>query len=117
MKKYSFVFIFIILAELVLTGIVLDIAVLPGNMNKVNVTGSPTEGLLGDKGLIALSAAIAVGLACIGAGMGISAAGSATISAATEKPETFFRGFLVVALAESLAIYGLIVGILLWLKL
>jgi V/A-type H+-transporting ATPase subunit K len=66
---------------------------------------------------IAISAGLAVGLATLGAGMAISSAGSAAISALAEKPETFFRSFLVVALAEALAIYGLIVGILLWLKL
>jgi V/A-type H+-transporting ATPase subunit K len=49
--------------------------------------------------------------------MAISSAGTAAISALAEKPETFFRSFLVVALAEALAIYGLIVAILLWLKL
>ena len=68
-------------------------------------------------GLAAMGAGLAVGLACLGAGMAISASGSAAISAATEKPETFFRSFLIVALAEALAIYGLIIGILLWLKL
>ncbi len=53
----------------------------------------------------------------LGAALAISAAGTAAISALAEKPETFFRSFLVVALAEALAIYGLIMGILLWLKL
>jgi len=66
---------------------------------------------------IALGAGLAVGLAAIGAGVAISAAGTAAISALAEKPDTFFRSFLVVALAEALAIYGLIMGILLWLKL
>lgn len=66
---------------------------------------------------IAVGAGLAIGLAAIGAGLAISAAGTAAISALAEKPETFFRSFLVVALAESLAIYGLIMGILLWLKL
>jgi V/A-type H+-transporting ATPase subunit K len=56
-------------------------------------------------------------LATLGAALAISAAGTAAISALAEKPETFFRSFLVVALAEALAIYGLIMGILLWLKL
>lgn len=73
--------------------------------------------MLGNKSLIALAAGLAVSLACLGSGIAISASGSAAISAATEKPETFFRSFLVVALAEALAIYGLIIGILLWLKL
>ncbi len=66
---------------------------------------------------IAIGAGIAVGLATLGAGLAISAVGTAAISALAEKPETFFRSFLVVALAEALAIYGLIMGILLWLKL
>ncbi len=66
---------------------------------------------------IAVGAGLAIGLAALGAGIGISSAGSAAISALAEKPETFFRSFLIVALAEALAIYGLIMGILLWIKL
>ena len=66
---------------------------------------------------IAIGAGLAIGLSALGAGLAISAAGSAAISALAEKPETFFRSFLIVALAEALAIYGLIMGILLWLKL
>jgi len=66
---------------------------------------------------IAIGAALAIGLPGLGAGLAISAAGSAAISALAEKPETFFRSFLIIALAEALAIYGLIMGILLWLKL
>ncbi len=66
---------------------------------------------------IALGAGIAVGLSALAAGFAISAVGSAAVSALAEKPDTFFRSFLVVALAEALAIYGLIMGILLWLRL
>lgn len=66
---------------------------------------------------IAIGAGIAIGLPALGAGIAISSAGSAAISALAEKPDTFFRSFLIVALAEALAIYGLIMGILLWLKL
>ncbi len=76
-----------------------------------------TAGGANDKLAIAFSAALAIGLPGLGAGLAISAAGSAAISALAEKPETFFRSFLIVALAEALAIYGLIMGILLWLKL
>lgn len=66
---------------------------------------------------IAIGAGLAIGLSALGAGLAISAVGSAAISALAEKPDTFFRSFLIVALAEALAIYGLIMGILLWLKL
>lgn len=70
-----------------------------------------------DRAVIAISAGLAVGLTGLAAGMAISASGTAAISALAEKPETFFKSFLVVALAEAIAIYGLIIGILLWLKL
>ncbi len=66
---------------------------------------------------IAIGAGIAVGLGALGAGLAISAVGSASVSALAEKPETFFRAFLIVALAEALAIYGLIMGILLWIRM
>jgi V/A-type H+-transporting ATPase subunit K len=66
---------------------------------------------------IAFAAALAIGLPALGAGMAISSAGTAAISALAEKPDTFFKSFLIVALAEALAIYGLIMGILLWLKI
>ena len=64
-----------------------------------------------DKVAIAIGAALAIGLSTLGAGLAISSAGTAAISALAEKPETFFRSFLIVALAEALAIYGLIMGI------
>jgi V/A-type H+-transporting ATPase subunit K len=66
---------------------------------------------------LAIGSGLAIGLSALGAGLGISAVGSAAISALSEKPETFFRSFLIVALSEALAIYGLIMGILLWLKI
>jgi V/A-type H+-transporting ATPase subunit K len=80
------------------------------------VQAQTTTGIYDKLGL-ALGAGLAVGLAALGAGLSIAAVGSATVSALAEKPETFFRAFLIVALAEALAIYGLIMGILLWLKL
>ena len=81
-----------------------------------NQTTTTTTGPYDRVGL-AIAAGLAIGLPALGAGLAISSAGSAAISALAEKPETFFRSFLIVALAEALAIYGLIMGILLWLKL
>jgi V/A-type H+-transporting ATPase subunit K len=70
-----------------------------------------------DRVAIAFAAMLAISIPAVAAGLAISSAGTAAISALAEKPETFFRSFLIVALAEALAIYGLIMGILLWLKL
>mgnify|MGYP001626490482 CR=1 FL=1 len=70
-----------------------------------------------DKGLMAIGMGLAVGLAALGAGIAIASAGSPTISASVEKPESFTRGFIIVTLGEALAIYGLIVSILIWISL
>lgn len=70
-----------------------------------------------DTSLYAIAAAFAVGAACLGAGIALAKAGSAAIASLAEKPETFFKAFLVVTLCEAVAIYGLIIAILLWLKL
>ncbi len=115
MRKYLLV-LTVLLAQIALAGAILTASASPSNMNQTDNAGDQPATILGDRAIIALSAGIAVGLACLAAGIAISASGSAAISAAAEKPETFFRSFLVVALAEALAIYGLIVGILLWLK-
>jgi V/A-type H+-transporting ATPase subunit K len=79
-------------------------------------TTANTNGSL-DRAAIAIAAGLAVGLTGLGAAKAIAASGTAAISALAEKPETFFRSFLVVALAEAIAIYGLIVAILLWISL
>ncbi len=95
-----------------LIGITVVLAIVP-QITPIQVTTANPYDRLG----IAVAAGVAVALSTLGAGLAISAVGSAAISALAEKPETFFRSFLVVALAEALAIYGLIMGILLWLKL
>jgi V/A-type H+/Na+-transporting ATPase subunit K len=99
--------------------LLLPLAVLPlVGIAAAQATSTPTT-TVGqyDRLGIAIGAGLAIGLSGLGAGLAISGAGSAAISALAEKPDTFFRSFLIVALAEALAIYGLIMGILLWLKL
>lgn len=60
----------------------------------------------------ALGAALATGLACIGAGIAVGIAGAAAIGGITEKPELLGRTLIFVGLAEGIAIYGLIVSFL-----
>jgi V/A-type H+-transporting ATPase subunit K len=59
-----------------------------------------------------LAAAIAAGLATLGAGYAVAIVGSAAVGALAEKPELLGRVLIFVGLAEGIAIYGLIVAIL-----
>ncbi len=60
-----------------------------------------------------IGAGLAVGLAGLGAGIGVGIAGAAAISALVEKPQERVWYLIFVALAEAIAIYGLLVSILL----
>ena len=71
----------------------------------------------GTAGMLGLSAAIAVGAGILGSGIALKTIGTSAIAALTERDESFFKAFLVVALGEALAVYGLIIAILLWTKI
>jgi len=57
-----------------------------------------------------LAAAIATGMATIGAGIAVSSTGAAAVGAIAEKPDSFGRALIFVGLAEGIAIYGLIIS-------
>jgi len=67
--------------------------------------------------ILAISAAISLSASVIGSAMALKTVGTAAISSLSEREESFFKSFLVVALCEALAVYGLIVAILLWTKI
>ena len=60
-----------------------------------------------------LGAAIAVAGSTIGAGIAVAYAGAAALAIMSERPELFGRAMVIVGLAEGIAIYGLIIGIIL----
>lgn len=66
---------------------------------------------------VATGLAVAAGLFGAGGGIGVGMAGSSAISAITEKPEVFIRSFMIVSLAEAVAIYGLLLGIMVFGKI
>lgn len=57
-----------------------------------------------------MGAALATGLACIGAGIAVGISGAAAIGGITEKPEILGKSLIFVGLAEGIAIYGLIIS-------
>jgi V/A-type H+/Na+-transporting ATPase subunit K len=60
-----------------------------------------------------LGAAIAVAASSIGAAIAVAYTGAAALATMSERPELFGRAMVIVGLAEGIAIYGLIVGIIL----
>ena len=61
----------------------------------------------------AFAIALVVGISCLAAGYAVARVGSAAIGAESERPEMFGRSLVFVGLAEGIAIYGLIIGIML----
>jgi V/A-type H+-transporting ATPase subunit K len=63
-----------------------------------------------DSWKIAIAAALAIGAAAIASAYGIAHAGSAAMAAMAEKPEIATWGVIIVALAEGIALYGLVIA-------
>ncbi|VVB51325.1 Membrane-associated ATPase C chain [uncultured archaeon] len=59
-----------------------------------------------------ICAALAIGMAAMASAYAIAATGSAAANAVKEKPETSGKVLLFVALAEAIAIYGLVVSLM-----
>ncbi len=64
-----------------------------------------------------LSSAIVVGLGSIGAGIAVGYVGAAALGTLGEKPEMFGKALIFVALAEGIAIYGVIIAMMILGKL
>jgi len=71
----------------------------------------------GYESAIVFSIAIVVSVSCLAAGYAVAHVGAAALGAASENPEMFGKSILFVGLAEGIAIYGLLIGILLLAKL
>ncbi len=76
-----------------------------------------TVGGISDRGWMAMAAAVAMTGAAIGAGIAVSTTGVAAAGATAEKPEVFGRVMIFVALAEAIAVYGLLIAFMIWTKI
>jgi len=68
-------------------------------------------------GLGLIAAAIATGLSGVGGGIAVAASASAAIGAISENPKAFGQALIFVALAEGIALYGLIISLQILAKL
>ena len=74
------------------------------------------DSAVSDNGLGLIAAALAVGIAGIGGGIAVASAAPAAIGATSEDPKAFGKAMIFVALGEGIALYGLLIAILIWMK-
>ena len=79
--------------------------------------GETAQGMSAGYGIGLLAAAIATGLSGVGGGIAVAASASAAIGAISENPKTFGQALIFVALAEGIALYGLIISLQILAKL
>lgn len=79
-------------------------------------TQTEAAGVSSQNGLGLIAAALAVGIAGIGGGIAVAAAAPAAIGATSEDPKAFGKAMIFVALGEGIALYGLLIAILIWMK-
>ena len=95
-----------VLLVLTLTGEPASAASMAGAAAAAHAASTGNSGAL-------IGAGIAVAGSTIGAGIAVAYTGAAAVAAMSERPELFGRSMVVVGLAEGIAIYGLIIGIIL----
>jgi len=64
-----------------------------------------------------LTIGFTVGMSSLAAGLAVGKVGAAAMGAAAEQPEIIGRALVFVAVAEGIAVFGLIIGIMLLLRL
>jgi V/A-type H+-transporting ATPase subunit K len=65
------------------------------------------------RGLIAIAAAIAVGLSGYAAAIAESSVGSAAVGVMAEDEKFFSKGLVMTVIPETIAVFGLVVGLIL----
>lgn len=89
------------------TLIVSDILLFGGNIQAAEAT---KEAANNAEGWRYLAAALSTGLSCVGAGIAVASAASSALGALSEDSSIMGKALIFVALAESIALYGLIIS-------
>ena len=83
-------------------------------MVDASLVGATIEQIVeSQKGLIAIGAGLAVGLAGIGTGIAQSNIGAAAVGAFAEREELFGKGLIMTVIPETVVIFGLVIALLL----
>lgn len=89
------------------TVMVADVLLFSGN---VQAAGEAAQAAAGTEGWRYMAAALSTGLSCIGAGIAVASAASAALGALSEDSSIMGKALIFVALAESIALYGLLIS-------
>lgn len=89
------------------TLIIADVCIFTG---KVSAAEAATAAASSAEGWKYLAAALSTGLSCIGGGIAVASAASAALGALSEDSTIMGKSLIFVALAEGIALYGLIVS-------
>jgi V/A-type H+-transporting ATPase subunit K len=109
-SKMNYRFAFMLCVFLLFTGVSVGLAT-------AQEEEAAAAGGITDRSWIALASGIAMGASALGAGYAVAATGVAASGATAEKPELSGRVLIFVALAEAIAIYGLLIAFMLWTKI
>lgn len=70
------------------------------------------EALIGDAGVKAIGAGLAIGLSAIAAGIAEKDIGAAAVGAMAEKEELFVKGLIMTVLPETIVLFGFVIAYL-----
>jgi len=90
-----------------------NLTITSNNVPSGNPISVQADNTTSNAGLIAIAACLAIGLPGIGAAIGLGTAASSAAAAITEKPETFGKLLVLLALIEAIAIYGFVIAFVL----
>lgn len=89
------------------TVVVADMMLFSGHIYAAETTAAAASSVDGWR---YIAAALSTGLSCIGAGVAVASAASAAIGALSEDASIMGKALIFVALAESIALYGLLIS-------
>ncbi|MEY8517517.1 ATP synthase subunit C [Lachnospiraceae bacterium 29-84] len=90
------------------TVLVADILLFSGNVQAAGDAASAAAS--NAEGWKYMAAALSTGISCIGAGIAVASAASAALGALSEDSSIMGKALIFVALAESIALYGLLIS-------
>ncbi|MCL2747091.1 MAG: ATP synthase subunit C [Oscillospiraceae bacterium] len=98
------------IASFFVLGIALTVALAGRALAAGEAEAAAAAALDNQAGLGMVAAALATGLSGIGGGIAVAASASAALGAISENEKTFGKALIFVALAEGIALYGMIIS-------